>query len=125
MTIGIADALLVLTPGAKWVLRGETYAGLEWLSTDIAKLTEQEVQDEITALTLQQPFTDCKNQASKLLYETDWTTIADVADPAKSNPYLTNQAEFVSYRSDVRKLAVNPVANPVWPVLPTAQWSTV
>jgi len=124
MTIGIADALLVLTPGAQWVLRGETYAGLEWLSPDIPKPTENEVQDEITMLTLQQPIIDCKNKASKLLYETDWTTIPDVADPIKSSPYLLNPDDFATYRSDVRKLAVNPVANPVWPVLPTAQWSS-
>lgn len=123
MTIGIADALLVLTPGAQWVLKGETYASLEWLSPDIPKPTEAEVNAEIAVLTAQQPLVDCKNQASKLLYETDWTTIADVADPTKSNPYLINQGDFVVYRSNVRKLAVNPVANPVWPVLPVAQWS--
>jgi hypothetical protein len=123
MTIGIADALLALTPGAQWVLKGETYAGLEWLSTDIAKPTEAEVDAEIAVLTAEQPFTDCKNEASKLLYETDWTTIPDVADPTKSDPYLTNQAAFVSYRSNLRKLAVNPVADPVWPILPIAQWS--
>lgn len=123
MTIGIPDALLALTPTAEWALRGETYSGLEWLSTDIAQPTEAEVNAEIAALTLQQPLTDCKNEATKLLYETDWTTIADVADPTKSSPYLLNQNEFVAYRSNVRKLAVNPVANPVWPILPIAQWN--
>jgi hypothetical protein len=51
MTIGIADALLALTPGAQWVLKGETYAGLEWLSTDIPKPTEAEVDAEIAVLT--------------------------------------------------------------------------
>lgn len=123
MTIGIPQALLALTPGAQWVLRGETYAGLEWLSTDIPQPSEQEVQDEITTLTLQQPYTDCKNKASKLLYLTDWTTIADVADPMKSDPYLTNQSAFIVYRSNLRKLAVNPVVDPVWPVEPAATWS--
>ena len=123
MTIGIVDALLVLTPTAQWVLRGETYAGLEWLSPGIPKPTEQEVNAEIANLTAQQPFTDCKQQASKLLYETDWTTIPDVADPAKSNPYLVNVQDFVVYRNDLRQLAVHPVANPVWPIKPVAQWS--
>lgn len=66
----------------------------------------------------------CKLTASQLLYETDWTTIADVADPTKSNPYLTNQAEFASYRSTVRGYAVNPVENPTWPTKPTEQWSS-
>jgi hypothetical protein len=66
---------------------------------------------------------DCKKQASALLYETDWTTIPDVANTA-NNPYLTNQAEFIAYRNEVRKLAVNPVANPTFPTVPTAQWSS-
>jgi hypothetical protein len=65
---------------------------------------------------------DCKQLASQLLYDTDWTTIADVANPI-NNPYLTNQAEFIAYRNIVRGLAVNPVVNPVFPDLPTPAWS--
>jgi hypothetical protein len=65
-----------------------------------------------------------KNMASSLLYQTDWTTIADVADSALSNPYLTNQAEFFAYRSQLRAIAVNPVAgNLNWPTKPQAVWS--
>lgn len=66
-----------------------------------------------------------KNNAVRLLTETDWTTIADVADPVLSNPYLTNQAEFFAYRSQLRRIAVNPTAGVlVWPVQPTAVWSS-
>ena len=64
---------------------------------------------------------NCKKQASALLYETDWTTIADVADPANS-PYLKNQAEFIAWRSQIRSLAVNPVVNPVFPTKPDEVW---
>jgi hypothetical protein len=66
----------------------------------------------------------CKQQATSLLSATDWTSIADVGDPTKANPYLVNQAAFISYRSTVRNLAVNPVENPVWPTAPTEQWSS-
>ena len=65
----------------------------------------------------------CKSTASSLLYETDWTSIPDVANPA-NNPYLTNQSAFIAYRNTLRGYAVNPVSNPVWPVVPTAQWSS-
>lgn len=123
-TIGIPEALAVLTPGAEWALTGTEYSGLVWLDATIAEPSEQEIQDTITMLTLQQPFDDCKKQASLLLYETDWTTIPDVADPAKSNPYLVNTAEFVTYRNAVRQFAVNPVVSPVWPTKPTAVWSS-
>ena len=65
----------------------------------------------------------CKQTATGILNATDWTSIPDVADPTKSNPYLINQAEFIAYRSTIRNYAVNPVANPVWPTQPTEQWS--
>jgi hypothetical protein len=123
-TIGIPQALAVLTPNAEWALTGTEYSGLVWLDATIPEPSEQEIQNEITTLTLQQPFDDCKKQASLLLYETDWTTISDVSDPAKSNPYLINPNDFVVYRSALRKLAVYPVANPVWPTKPTEQWSS-
>ena len=72
-------------------------------------------------LTPEQSF--CKTTAQYILSSTDWTSVADVGDPAKSNPYLVNQAEFVAYRSTIRNYAVNPVTNPVWPTAPTEQWS--
>jgi len=126
MSATIPNALTVLTPGAEWNITDKyDYSTLEWLSTDIAKPTEQEVNDEIIKLDLAAPFAACKAQATKLLYETDWTTIADVADPTKSQPYLLNQADFTAYRSALRQLAVYPVADPVWPVKPAEQWSAV
>ena len=66
----------------------------------------------------------CKQTATGILQSTDWTSIADVGDPTKANPYLVNQAAFISYRSTVRNLAVNPVIDPVFPTAPTEQWSS-
>ena len=126
MSATVPNALAVLTPGAEWNITDKyDYNTLEWLSTDIAKPTEQEVNDEIIRLDLAAPLAACKAQATELLYETDWTTIADVADPTKSQPYLLNQADFTTYRSSLRQLAVYPVADPVWPVKPTEQWSSI
>ena len=126
MSATVINALNTLTPGAEWNIINEyDYNTLEWFSTDIAKPTEQEVNDEIIKLDLAAPFAACKAQATKLLYDTDWTTIADVADPTKSQPYLLNQADFTAYRSSLRVLAVYPVADPVWPVKPAEQWSSV
>ena len=65
-----------------------------------------------------------KTQATTILTNTDWTSIADVADPLKSNPYLMNQADFVAYRSTVRAIAVNPTFDAVFPEAPTEQWSS-
>lgn len=64
-----------------------------------------------------------KTQAVNILDATDWTTIPDVADPEKSNPYLMNQAEFIAYRSTVRNIAVNPTFDAVFPTQPQEIWS--
>lgn len=66
-----------------------------------------------------------KQKASQLLQATDWTSISDVADPALSNPYLMNQADFFAYRSALRNIAVNPVAGEIiFPTKPQEQWSS-
>ena len=68
---------------------------------------------------------DNKATAQGILSSTDWTTIADVANPINS-PYLTNQAAFLAYRNTIRGIAVNPTAgNLTWPTQPTDTWSTV
>ena len=67
-----------------------------------------------------------KTQASELLYKTDWTTIADVANPSLSNPYLSNVAAFIAYRNQVRSIAINPPTTvATFPTVPEAQWTTV
>lgn len=81
-----------------------------------------QVQYDLQAVTMQTQKNDCKSQASSLLYATDWTTIPDVANP-ENTPYLTNQAEFIAWRNQIRQFAVNPVADPVFPTQPTPIWS--
>lgn len=46
----IAKALTSLRPGAQWVLRGDTYAGLEWLDTEQTQPTEAEITAEVERL---------------------------------------------------------------------------
>lgn len=116
------DAILSLVPNAQVVIVGSGLdAPVEWLIPATAPVTEQQILDEYARLVAQEPLNACKTQASQLLYETDWTTIPDVADPINS-PYLTNQAEFISWRSQIRNLAVNPVVDPVFPPKPEAVW---
>lgn len=68
---------------------------------------------------------DNQQTASSLLYKTDWTTIPDVSDPTKSNPYLVNVQDFLDFRNQVRQIALNPPAgNIVFPTVPTAVWSS-
>ena len=75
-----------------------------------------------------QPPTAEQNKATAVqkLQNTDWATIPDVADPLKSNPYLSNAQDFVVYRNAVRQYAINPTAGFIdWPVKPQTVWANV
>jgi hypothetical protein len=122
--INKADALTSLCPGATWNWVGTDYSGLEWLDETQPKPTEEAIDAEQARLEAQVPFNNCKAQAVALLQATDWTTIPDVANPSASSPYLMNQGAFIAWRSQVRALAVNPIANPIFPTQPTEQWSS-
>ena len=65
-----------------------------------------------------------KQQAQSLLTETDWTELPSVT-ATSSNPYLLNKDDFISYRNEVRAIAVNPPSTEItnWPVKPTEEWS--
>lgn len=66
-----------------------------------------------------------KEIAIRLLQDTDWTTIPDVANPALSNPYLSNQAEFIAYRNEIRQYAINPIdGNIDWAQIPQEEWKS-
>lgn len=104
----------------------DIYEGsMEWIIApddfDIDKMSEYEVVDG----NLIYPYAKLnKQQASILLTATDWTTIPDVSDPALSDPYLTNAAEFAAYRSAVRKIAVNPPNEfIIFPPTPNEIWA--
>lgn len=66
-----------------------------------------------------------KANATTLLQQTDWTATVDITNPQYSNPYLTNQPEFLTYRSTVRQIAVNPPSTEAtFPPQPVATWSS-
>lgn len=98
------------------------YPQVRFTKDDVAyDENNNEVPYDLQAITDQANLDICKETASALLYDTDWTTIADVANPVNS-PYLANQADFIIYRNQVRKLAVTPVTDPVFPPKPDQVW---
>jgi hypothetical protein len=120
--IDYAQILSTNYVGSQWSIFGNDYSSLQWFS-NTQKPTQAELDAQWNSTQETIAKASCKQQASELLYATDWTTIPDVADPV-NNPYLMNQADFIAYRNQVRQLAVNPVVNPVFPTKPTEQWSS-
>jgi hypothetical protein len=88
---------------------------LEWTVTDF---TLQEQADYYANLAEEN-----KQKAENILSATDWTSIPAVADPIRSNPYLTNQGEFDTYRSAIRDIVLNPTFDAVFPIEPVEIWS--
>lgn len=67
-----------------------------------------------------------KQLAIQFLQATDWTTIPDIGDPTKSNPYLSNVQDFINYRNAIRQYAIRPVEGDInWPALPREVWTSV
>lgn len=48
-TFGLTDALISLKPGSEWILNGDEYSGLQWLSIEEAP-TEEELLEEAQRL---------------------------------------------------------------------------
>jgi hypothetical protein len=78
---------------------------------------------DVLAPFIKTPLEQCKATAQSLLMDTDWVEIPSVTNPVNT-PYLLNANEFLKYRAAVRVLAIKPIENPIWPALPTEQWSS-
>jgi len=106
-----------------WDKQNEDITALpSWVDCCLAKWTESNTPVPPSPPTAE----DNKQTAIGLLQQTDWTTIPDVSDPTKSNPYLSNVNDFVTYRNAVRQYALNPVAGDInWPTLPQEVWTAV
>jgi hypothetical protein len=50
MKFDLSHAILSLRPGSEWVLGGDEYSGLDWLSEDIEKPSEEELVAEAERL---------------------------------------------------------------------------
>lgn len=89
------------------------------IPADFIPVTQEEA-DDIIADTM--PAESNKATAELLLLQSEWVLTDDVADPANP-PYLANKDEFLAYRSQLRRIYINPVMGRVdWPALPEANW---
>ena len=103
----------------QWIMAGTEYSGLDWLDSS-PKPTQAELDALVSSTETKIAKNICKDKAKTLIQATDWSTLADVTT---GTPKLTNQADFIAYRSAIRELIVNPIANPTFPTVPTAVWA--
>ena len=93
MKYDIPHALQVLKPGAEWVLDGENYTGLTWLSSE-QQPTKQEIFDKIAELDAAEPMKLLREERNKRLSECDWRVLPD----------QTPSDDWINYRQALRDL---------------------
>ena len=104
MNYTITEALTALKPEARWVCRGDTYAGLEWLDESQTKPTEDEINAKIAELEAAEPARQVREIRNRLLAESDWTQNRDVV--------LLNDITWKQYRQDLRDLPASASFTP-------------
>ena len=109
----IAEALAQLTPKAEWIIDGDSYEGITWLSTDITKPTKSEVAAKIVELEAAEPMRLLRRDRNQKLKISDWTQGSDVPNAIKT--------AWATYRQQLRDLPANTSDpnNPIWPTEPS------
>ena len=98
MNYTITEALTLLKPEARWVCRGDTYAGLEWLDETQTKPTEEEINAKLAELEAAEPFRVLREERNRRLAQCDWIV-------TKNAEYGQNiSKEWRAYRQALRDL---------------------
>jgi len=100
MKLGLSDAINALRPNSSYILRGDTYSGLEWDSSNSdAKPTEEELDSKLTALkTTEKPMELLREERDRLIGQSDWRI-------TKAKETSTNiPAAWKTYRQALRDL---------------------
>ena len=94
MKYDITHAIQALKPGARWVLRGEDYSGLEWVDSSQTKPTETEVNSKISSLDSAEAMRLLRIERDTRIAKTDWRASSD----------LTLADAWKTYRQALRDL---------------------
>ena len=100
MKLGLADAINALRPNSGYLLRGDTYSGLEWDSDNTqTKPTEEELNAKMIALrTTEKPMELLRKERDRLIGQSDWRIV-------KAKETSTNiPAAWKTYRQSLRDL---------------------
>ena len=92
MKYDIPSALQALKPGASWVLRGDSWSGLEWLDKSQTVPTEKEVTDKIAEMDSAEGMRLLRVERDAKLAALDWEVVKaysnGVAVDAKLKTYM-------------------------------------
>ena len=122
MKYTISDAILILKPGASYIVRGDVYSGIEWLDSGQTKPTETEINNKISELDAAEPMRLLREERFRLLAECDWTQGSDVPNSIKTAWQTYRQALRDLPASSSPKLDSNydlDLTSVTWPTEPS------
>ena len=92
-------ALNVLSPDAKWGVRGlPPNEVIEWNDTEQTQPTEDEINAKLAELKSAEPFRLLREERNRRLVETDWTQLKDI------DLDLIRERNWKNYRQALRDL---------------------
>ena len=97
MKYTISDAILILKPGASYIVRGNVYSGIEWLDSGQTKPTETEINNKISELDAAEAMRLLRLERNSRIAETDWRASSD----------LILSDAWKTYRQALRDLPAN------------------
>ena len=120
MKYDIPAALQALKPGAKWVLRGDKYSGIEWLDENQTVPTEKEITDKIAELDAAEGMRLLRIERNKKLAALDWEVVKaysnGVAGDSKLKTYMQALRDLPASASPKTDDAGELVADSItWP----------
>ena len=123
MKLNLADAIRALRPNSDYILRGDTYSGLEWDSTDSLP-TEDEVNAKLAELEAAEPHRLLREERDRRLTACDWV-VAKHTEHGKMVPEdwkIYRQAlrdlPSISYRPELNEFGTLKMDSVAWPTPP-------
>ena len=123
MKLTLADAIRALRPNSGYVLRGDTYSGLEWDSTDSLP-TEDEVNAKLAELEAAEPHRLLREERDRRLTACDWV-VAKHTEHGKMVPEdwkIYRQAlrdlPSISFRPELDEFGDLKMDSVAWPTPP-------
>ena len=125
MKLTLADAIRALRPNSGYILRGNTYSGLEWYSDNTqTKPTEDEINAKLVELEKEEPHRLLREERDRRLTACDWV-VAKHTEHGKMVPEdwkIYRQAlrdlPSISYRPELNEFGDLKMDSVAWPTPP-------
>ena len=125
MKLTLADAITALRPNSGYILRGNTYSGLEWDSDNTqTKPTEDEINAKLAELEKEEPFKLLREERNRRLAECDWVVIKyaeygyNIPKEWRTYRQALRDLPSISYRPEMDGDGVLKMDSVAWPTPP-------